>query len=765
MAKNIIQIIVDANSKAMNKTFGQVDKSLDKTKKKFKVFGDRTKKVLAGVGASVTALSGVMAVGVKKAIDYGLEIDNLRKSTGLTAEQTSRLSYAMEQEHGSTEDLARSIPVLARRINEANYGMETYTRAFREAGVEIKDSEGNIKNTSDVLLEISDYMQSGASDTNKMAVAQQLLGRSGKNLVPFLKLGRDAIEELGDEAEQMGIVLSDKTTADMKRFDDQLTAVKGGIKGVFVSMTQELLPSLEGVATLTKENLPEMRKDFSIWFKQMVEGSIMLVEKFGPAVTFVWETFKTGVSNLVQQAIYLKNNFGTILDAIGSIIEDKVWDILATIQSITKTIVNNITWTGKQIYEEIVYYFNLVFEHVETTFKNLINLGHWLGENFVNAIKNMFDVAVKSFSNFKDYISDWSKFIMQRIRHPFDEDLEPPNWEGLTKGFEATWSKLEIDTADSTEDIRKKAEALFSDELPKTFQETYTSLRDKLPEAGAEGADTLKNILLDLPGDTLPSYQEIKENFSGLMDRVQLKSKETSRKNKEDARDETTTRKALYKNFADFASQKMGQWSGIATSAVNAFTNNFSQAMTDVILGAKSAKDAMSSAWKNIKKTVIKTITDMIAKWLVFKTMTAGFGLDIGGGFGGFLGLKKGGPIPEFQSGGEVPIIAHSGEYVIPRNMVNSIKRTGAVPSALVQGIQRGTSPRGGSYQSGGMVRNSGAVNLTQNIPINVGTRSEEDVGVLIDRIGQEIENRTNKGIKLAQKAYNSGKKNSGDAV
>jgi len=765
LAKNVIQIIVDANSKAMKKTFGNVDKSLDKTRKKFKLFGDKTKKVLAGVGASVVALSGVMAVGVKKAIDYGLEMDNLRKSTGLTAEETSRLAYAMEQEHGSTEDLTRSIPVLARRINEAGFGMETYTRAFRQAGIEIRDTEGNLKNTADVLLEISDYMVSGASDTDKMAVAQQLLGRSGKNLVPFLKLGRDAIEGLGDEAERLGIVLSDKTTADMKRFDDQLTAVKAGIKGVFVSMSQELLPSLEGVATVTKENLPTIRSEFSVWFKQMVEGSILLVDKFGPAITWLWKTFSTGVSNLIQQSIFLKDNIDIILSAISSIIKDKMYDIIAFIKASWDTIVNNIVWSGQQLYEEIVFYFSLVWEHVKTTLKNIVNLGNWLGENFVNSIKNMFDLVVKSFSNFSDYIGDWGDYAVSKMKFWKDEEVEPPEWSGLLKGFEATWSKLEIDSADSMEDIRKKAESLFSDELPKSFEDSYEELRSTFPEAGSEGMEKLKDIIGELPGDVLPSYQKIKDNISGLMDEITLKSQETTRKNKETSRDETQTRKVLYKDFADFASQKMGEWSGVATSAVNAFTNNFSQAMSDVILGAKSAKDAMSSAWKNIKKTVIKTITDMIAKWLVFKTLTAGFGLDIGGGFGGFLGFKKGGPIPEFQSGGAVPIIAHSGEYVIPRNMVNSIKRTGTVPSSLVQGIQRGTSPRGGAYQSGGMVRGGGGVNLSQNISINVGSTSDENVGIIIDRIGREIENRTNKGVKLAQKAYNSGKKNSGDSV
>jgi len=159
----------------------------------------------------------------------------------------------------------------------------------------------------------------------------------------------------------------------------------------------------------------------------------------------------------------------------------------------------------------------------------------------------------------------------------------------------------------------------------------------------------------------------------------------------------------------------MGGLAGFLTSSLGNLGSSLANAIT-------SGGDAL----KNFGVTALQTLTQVIAKLIEMQVLfafTGGkSGSDIFGGFGGFLGGllagflglfgEKGGLVPgglerrSFASGGEIPIIAHAGEFIFRRSAVEgigipalrSMNQTGRIPSGGnvynidARGAQRGVS-------------------------------------------------------------------------
>ena len=222
---------------------------------------DLTKKVMIGMAIAIAAVGAAVVKLRNDAKTYILQIDKMTKVTGMSTEEFSKLAYAADQEHASLETLSKSLPILSKYMAYAKDGMATYKREFDKMGITVTDTEGKLKSSYQVLLEMSDYMgREGANDTEKMAVMMTLLGRRGAELIPMLKKGSAWFGEMGKEAKSLGIVLDQKTVKAIKKSDDSLTALKKAFLGVGIAIIKAIEPSLERAQNAFKEYVKGARK-------------------------------------------------------------------------------------------------------------------------------------------------------------------------------------------------------------------------------------------------------------------------------------------------------------------------------------------------------------------------------------------------------------------------------------------------------------------------------------------------------------------------
>ena len=212
-----------------------------------------TKMAVAGVAAlgAVTAAAWGVTKGFK---DYGVELDRVSKATGVTVAMTSQMAYAAEQEHASLDDLLTGWRRLSKAMFDADEGLAESVRSFESVGLSIHDTTGDLKKLEDITLETADIFAQMTDDTKKAALAQELFGRSGMALVPFLELGSKGIKSLMEESKDLGNVWTTEMADGAKIFDDKLTALSYSFNAVKWQIGNALMPEFEKISTWLLDN-------------------------------------------------------------------------------------------------------------------------------------------------------------------------------------------------------------------------------------------------------------------------------------------------------------------------------------------------------------------------------------------------------------------------------------------------------------------------------------------------------------------------------
>jgi hypothetical protein len=132
--------------------------------------------------------------------------------------------------------------------------------ALKQMGITAEDARGKLRPLNDVIGDVADYMHRHAGAANLSALANQLFGRSGYELLPILEQGRAGIAAITDEARKYGLILDATTIERNAAFTFQLREAQMAGEGLAVSLGNALLPGLAAVgqafSKVVSDNLP-----------------------------------------------------------------------------------------------------------------------------------------------------------------------------------------------------------------------------------------------------------------------------------------------------------------------------------------------------------------------------------------------------------------------------------------------------------------------------------------------------------------------------
>lgn len=203
-------------------------------------------KVLAvGAAAGVTA----MGVLVKRSIDAADEMSKAALRAGTTTEELSRLAWAGELSDVSLGALTTSMARLNNIMAEvASGGAEDTKAVFEAINVAVTNADGSLRNSHDVFLEVADVIARMENGAERSALAIQLFGRSGADLIPLLVNGRTGLRDMADEADRLGKTISTQAGKDAEQFNDTLTRIGAVVDGVGLKVGTALVPYLQSLA-------------------------------------------------------------------------------------------------------------------------------------------------------------------------------------------------------------------------------------------------------------------------------------------------------------------------------------------------------------------------------------------------------------------------------------------------------------------------------------------------------------------------------------
>jgi hypothetical protein len=248
-----LAVAVLGNIDDFKKNFGEAKKGVKDFSKEVQKSDVDLKKVGRNMTLAGTAIVGSLTAVTLATAKSAEEIDNLSKQTGVGREELQELAYAAKQEGASLEMLGTNLARLSRNMYDAANGTGEAKDAFAALNINIRDSNGNLRNSDAVLIDIANQFKSMSNDTERSALAMKLFGRAGADMIPFLRQGGDEIERLRKEARDLGYVLDEETIIQMEQLGDELEAVKTGFAGIGRQMAADAAPALLSVATGAKE--------------------------------------------------------------------------------------------------------------------------------------------------------------------------------------------------------------------------------------------------------------------------------------------------------------------------------------------------------------------------------------------------------------------------------------------------------------------------------------------------------------------------------
>jgi hypothetical protein len=192
----------------------------------------------AAIGAAMIAAGGIVLNEMRKAVDAADELGKSAARIGVTTEALSGLQFAAEMSGISAQSLQANMTRLNKAITEGN-------DAFGAMGVSVKNADGTLRSADQVLLDVADRFRSYEDGAAKSALAMELFGKSGAEMLTLLNEGAGGITALTDEAAEFGLVLDQKTTLAAAAFNDNLARVVATQQGIATQLAAELLPVME----------------------------------------------------------------------------------------------------------------------------------------------------------------------------------------------------------------------------------------------------------------------------------------------------------------------------------------------------------------------------------------------------------------------------------------------------------------------------------------------------------------------------------------
>lgn len=176
--------------------------------------------ISAGTAAAVTGFAAVAAAVVKtekalidmtkEAAEGAKEITTFASITGQSAQQVQQMQYASEKLGVSYDRVRDSLKEITNKMQEAENGSEDTAAAFKKLGVDLRDSaSGELRDAQDVFLDVIDALGEVGNQSERDAIAMDLMSESAQELNPMIEAGRETIQQYAQEASDMGLVLEE----------------------------------------------------------------------------------------------------------------------------------------------------------------------------------------------------------------------------------------------------------------------------------------------------------------------------------------------------------------------------------------------------------------------------------------------------------------------------------------------------------------------------------------------------------------------------
>lgn len=389
--KSELRSIGSPNLTALGNQFKQIGGDIESAGQKMRGLSTAAAGVAASIGA-ITVKSG----------QWADDINTMSKVYSISTTDLQKYSAAAELVDVDVETIAKSHVKLEKQMLAASKGTGASAEAFEALGVEVTNADGSLKDGDQVWQETIQALGKMENETERDALAMQLMGKSATELNPLIEDGGEAYEQLAQTMEKYGLeFIDEETLAAANQFNDELDT----IKAIGVVAFQQLGTTLAAYLAPALEKVVDWVGRFAEWITNLdprllavIAGIAGVVAAIAPVLIIIGK-ISTGVGALIQVIGLLAGPVGIVIAVIAALIAIGVllyknWD---TIKAKAIAFKDGVVATFNNFKTSVASTFNAIKTAIVTPIQNAIDTV----KGIIERIKGFFPIKLGNLFNFK----------------------------------------------------------------------------------------------------------------------------------------------------------------------------------------------------------------------------------------------------------------------------------------------------------------------------------------------------------------------------
>lgn len=414
--------IIETESKV--KTFeGQLKKvgnvNLRATSEQFKEMGNKLTSAghaMQGLSMAAGAVVGALGAAAVKSGKWADDVNTMSKVYGIGTKELQKYATAAELVDVDVETIAKSHTKLEKSMYSAKDGTGTAAEAFDALGVKVTDANGNLRKGDDVWNDAIKALGEMENETERDAIAMQLMGKSAQELNPLIEDGGETYKKLAKTLKKYDLdYIDDKTLKRANKFNDEIDT----LKAIGLVTFRKLGTQLAGTLAPAMSKVVGWAGKIAQWLSKLSPRTQAIIAGVAGAVAVIAPLLiglgkvSFAISSIMGLMSTLGPAIGGIVAAMGpvtvaiaavvaaGVLLYKNWDkIKATALQVKTAVVN--TWNSLKT--SVTSIFNSIKTTISNVWTSIKNASATLWENIKTTISGKV-TAIKKAVDFSGLVS------------------------------------------------------------------------------------------------------------------------------------------------------------------------------------------------------------------------------------------------------------------------------------------------------------------------------------------------------------------------
>lgn len=199
----------------------------------------------AAVAAAIVKAEKALISMTRETASNADDLLTLASVTGMTTDSVQELNYMADLTDVSMDRIKDSLKETTNKMQEAATGTGDAYEAYKALKVEIINTDGSLRSAQDVFYDTIDALGGIKNQTERDALAMDLMSESAQELNPLIEIGSEKMQAYAQEAHDMGYVLDNDALKALQGVDDAYSRLQKTQEGAKNQLAVEFAPYLK----------------------------------------------------------------------------------------------------------------------------------------------------------------------------------------------------------------------------------------------------------------------------------------------------------------------------------------------------------------------------------------------------------------------------------------------------------------------------------------------------------------------------------------